>query len=77
MILLILSALINVILIQSSKRSLFIVELLLILTYIESYEIPQTNSNEFLRSTISFRKKYEEPRETTEAKREVNDLMIN
>ncbi len=42
---------------------------------IESYEIPRTISNDFLTSKISFRSKYEEFRETTETKREVNDFI--
>jgi len=44
--------------------------------YVESYEIPTTDSNEFLKSKISFRSNYEESRETTETKREVNYFLI-
>lgn len=40
---------------------------------IESYEIPSIHSNEFLKSSIFGRRKYEESRETVEAKREVSD----
>lgn len=73
MILLFLVLFSNIISIQSSKT-------LCILSFskisfsssIESYEIPSTHSNEFLKSSIFGRSKYEESRETVEANREVS-----
>jgi len=77
MILLYILHFINVILIQSSKKKKnYIVNNCLFLMHIESYEIPTTDSNEFLKSKISFRSNYEESRETTETKREVNYFLI-
>ena len=43
---------------------------------LESYEIPSVNAKEFLTSKVSLRSKYEESRETIEAKREVIYMII-
>lgn len=54
---------------------LFILHLINIIL-IESYEIPRTNSNNFLKHKSSFDTPYEELKETTEAKREVTNFII-
>ena len=67
----------NIILIQSSKNNEdFSYYKLFLSSCIESYEIPRTISNDFLKSKISFRNKYEEARETMETKREVTYFFI-
>jgi hypothetical protein len=63
----------NIILVQSGNFSYY---KLILSSRIESYEIPRTISNDFLKSKISFRNKYEESRETMEAKREVTYFSI-
>jgi hypothetical protein len=74
MILLYVLCFINVVLIQSSKN--YQDCYLYFLECIESYEIPRTISNDFLKSKISLRSRYEESRETVETKREVNCSCI-